>query len=64
MLFYYISITVNQYCETWPDNEKQTAQRILHDLRQIKSTTNYANKFQLYVAKIDYDEKALMTCYR
>jgi Iap family predicted aminopeptidase len=45
-------------------DEKQKTQRVLHDLRQIKSTTNYASKFQLYIARIDYDEKTFMTCYR
>jgi hypothetical protein len=44
-------------------DENRIAQRVLYDLKQIKSTSNYASKFQLYAAKINYDEKALMTCY-
>ncbi len=45
-------------------DEKKTTQRVLYDLKQIKSTIDYAGKFQLYVVRIDYDEKAFMTCYR
>jgi hypothetical protein len=45
-------------------DEKRIAQRVLYELKQIRPATDYASNFQLYAARIGYDDEALMTCYR
>ena len=47
-----------------PSNEVNAATRIIQNLHQKKSASEYSTQFQQYAAKTDWDDTALMVMYR